>query len=698
MAFAHNTLVDPLAAFIDGAVDADRLPVPLISTRFDVTLAGGLAVVSAIRVFRNAEARSIEATITLPVPVHAQVFGLTARIGERIVTAIAKAKAAARETYEDAVDRGKAAVLHGEALRGVHVLSVAHIAPDEELEVRVDWVESLRAAGKRLKLRIPNTVGEIYGRSPLPEPDDLLTGGEVRIADIKIAAEGPVWLGQTLVEGGRAAAPLNRPIDLSIPAALPRTLMGIAAGGERVSLTFSAAGGDQPIDLAILVDRSGSMDTRCAVAGALTKHQAVIHGLVSVNLGAADRVHLWQFDNHAEPVGESDGAGLPDLAARLGAPQGGTEIGEAIGTVIAASKAANILVITDGQSHALDVQALAGHERRISVVLVGEDSLEARIGHLAATTNGEILIAADADIPAVIAAAFTALRGGAAAEVADGALVTRRGGLVLEARWERAAASEEESELARAVGALAASLKLPTLSEVEAAKLAEREGLVTHLTSLVLVDEAGWTQEDLPTLRKVALPKPAVTQVFAASAFPDLAPAPPRARSPGDQAPSFLRRRANEQPPVESTAPASTEPTRRGPPLGEPPPRHSFWDRLFRPSQHRRTELPDWLRGIDWSALGGELAAGELKSLPPAPANALTTLSKTPWIVERAAALGVTPLLIAVLAAALVAETHGNRGARRVARRLLRGQQRTDLPSANELLDQLCHIVDRRTR
>jgi Vault protein inter-alpha-trypsin domain len=703
MAFAHNTLVDPLAAFIDGAVDADRLPVPLISTRFDVTLAGGLAVVSAIRVFRNAEARSIEATITLPVPVHAQVFGLTARIGERTVTAIARAKAVARETYEDAVDRGKTAVLHEEALRGVHVLSVAHVAPDEELEVRVDWVESLRAAGKRLKLRIPNTVGEIYGRSPLPEHDDLLTGGEVRIAEISIAAEGPVWLGQTPVEGGRAAAPLNRPIDLSIPAAaLPRTLMGFTAGGGRVRLSFSAAGGDQPLDLAILVDRSGSMDTRCAADGPGTKHQAVVHGLASASLGATDRVHLWQFDDHAEPVGESDGAGLPGLAARLGAPRGGTEIGEAIGTVIAASKAADILVITDGQSHAFDVQALGRRGRRISVVLVGEDSLEARIGHLAATTNGEILIAADSDIPAVIATAFAALRGGAAAEVTDGALVTRRGGLILEARWEREAVGEEAPELARAVGALAASLKLPTLSEAEAAKLAEREGLVTHLTSLVLVDEAGATQEDIPVLRKVALPKPAVTQVFAPCALPDTSPAPAprvlRARSLAPEASSFLRRRANEQPPVGSTAPASTEPTRRGPPLGEPPPRHSFWGRLFRPSQHRRAELPDWLRGIEWSALGGELAAGELKSLPPAPANALAKLSKMPWVVEKAAALGVAPLLFAILAAALVAEMHGDRGARRVARRLLRGQQRGDLPSANELLDRLCHIVDRRTR
>jgi hypothetical protein len=45
--------------------------------------------------------------------------------------------------------------------------------------------------------------------------------------------------------------------------------------------------------------------------------------------------------------------------------------------------------------------------------------------------------------------------------------------------------------------------------EEQATELAERHGLVTHLTSLLLVDEAGEMQEGLPALRKVALPSPA---------------------------------------------------------------------------------------------------------------------------------------------------------------------------------------------
>lgn len=292
---AATQLVDPLAAYMEGAFDADRRPVPLVSTCFDVELAAGLASVRATRVFRNAESRSIEATITLPVPVHAQVHGLSARIGDRVVEAVAKAKAQARETYEDAIDRGKAAVLHEGALRGVHVLSVAHIAPGEEIEVRMDWVETLRVAGDRLKLRIPTTVGEIYGRSPLQEADEILTGGENQLAVVNVAAEDEIWLGETRIEGGQAIAPGNRPIDLTVSADLSRILMGRAADGRTVSVGFGWAAGEAPLDVAILVDRSSSMDERSAADGVRTKHKAVVDGLkrASARLGQGDHIRLW---------------------------------------------------------------------------------------------------------------------------------------------------------------------------------------------------------------------------------------------------------------------------------------------------------------------------------------------------------------------------------------------------------------------
>src|SRR5580700_806707 len=110
---APQTRIDPLQAFM-AAASADRAPMPLTATRFDVMIDAGLALVTTMRTFRNAEKESIEATITFPLPVHATLFALSARVGTRVLDARAKRKGDARADYEDAIDRGKTAVLHEE--------------------------------------------------------------------------------------------------------------------------------------------------------------------------------------------------------------------------------------------------------------------------------------------------------------------------------------------------------------------------------------------------------------------------------------------------------------------------------------------------------------------------------------------------------------------------------------------------------
>ena len=56
-------------------------------------------------------------------------------IDGRVIKARAQRKAAARKTYEGAIEKGKTTVLHEEVLRGVHMLSVGHIPPGKEVEV-----------------------------------------------------------------------------------------------------------------------------------------------------------------------------------------------------------------------------------------------------------------------------------------------------------------------------------------------------------------------------------------------------------------------------------------------------------------------------------------------------------------------------------------------------------------------------------
>src|SRR6516225_4775034 len=113
-----QTRTDPLQAFTAGAfVAGTERPVPLVKTSLDVGVDGGLAMVLTHRNFRNTEDASIEATITFPVPVHAVLFHLEAKIDGRVLKARAQRKARALETYEAAIEQGRTTVLHEEVLR-----------------------------------------------------------------------------------------------------------------------------------------------------------------------------------------------------------------------------------------------------------------------------------------------------------------------------------------------------------------------------------------------------------------------------------------------------------------------------------------------------------------------------------------------------------------------------------------------------
>src|SRR3984957_17879556 len=446
MPIASPTMIDPLHAFMAGAyVAGTPRPCPLVSTRFDVTIDAGLAMVVMTRTFRNAEADSIEATITFPVPVHATLFDLQTRIGERLLTARAARKSTARRAYEAAIDRGKGAVLHEEVLRGVHMLSVGQIAPDATVEVHATWAMTLTHLNGRGRLRIPLTVGDIYGRSGLADSDELIHGGPVQCGVLNVTCrDGVAALIGGRLDNGRAGGPLNVPLDLDVTGWEPREGVGLTADGRVVALRIEPlSGGEAALDVAMLVDRSGSMSERCSSLDGLSKHEAVLAALERLvfDLRRDDAVDLWEFAAKLKHIGSTAKFSLHELVGGLDGPDGGTEIGNAITGVLAATGARDILLVTDGKSHALDVQALARSGRRFSLVLVGADSLEAHVGHLAALTGGEVFVSAGPDLPAMLGAPIRALRMPYRAPTFDRReMRERRAGVELVATWSEPSA------------------------------------------------------------------------------------------------------------------------------------------------------------------------------------------------------------------------------------------------------------------
>lgn len=510
-------MLDPLAVFLRNTFDERGLtPIPLVSTDHDVVIAAGLAVVTTHRLFKNVEAQNIEAVLTFPLPVLATLFELTAEVDGRKLQAKAQARAEARRTYEDAIDRGKSAVLHEELLRGVHMISVANIQSGGEVKVTTKWALPLSVMGDRATLRIPQTVGDIYGRSSLAEADDILSGGTRQPVLLSVRAAGNVEvIGADLV-GGHARLVNSKPIDIVADIWAPKPIVGNTASGQTVTLTLSPQpAGERALNLAVLVDHSGSMADSFGGEGAISAHDAARNGVSSMAsvIGAKDYIDLWEFDTRPTHVGAATGSRtvLGELVAKLTPPRGGTEIGLAIDAVLNASTARDVLLLTDGLSHELDIQKLSQSGRRISVILIGESSLEAKIGHLAALTGGDIFIATADDLEAVMAAAIEGLRRPysplPSIKKMPERLECTRNNILINAEWSAGPAESVSLELDRAAVAVTSALIVSCGEQALASKVAAEEGIVSHLTSLVLVDEASSTQEALPALRKVALPR-----------------------------------------------------------------------------------------------------------------------------------------------------------------------------------------------
>jgi len=227
-------------------------------------------------------------------------------------------------------------------------------------------------------------------------------------------------------------------------------------------------------------------------------------------------------------------------------------------------------------------------------------------------------------------------------------MALRRGARVIatwdEQRWDEPGEQTAAAE-ARQIGATAAMLAIPLMQESEAKALAESEGVVCHLTSLVLVDEAGVRHEGLPAVRKVALAAPAMARAMAMpvgmldrSGAPAAAPA--ASRSTGRA--GVLRRYL-------------TCGTGAG--------------------------LHGVITHIDWDDDPEALCRGDLASLPQDVVAAIEHAARLPAVVALATSLGRTAVVVVIALMAKAARAT-SRSAQRIARTLLAGADQSAVATA----------------
>lgn len=516
-------------AFPQGARMGDR-KVPLERTALRVRTHGALASVEVERTFRNDSERPMEATLTFPVPPTSVVYRLEALIAGRRIVGEAKPNVAARAAYEDGMERGKASFLHERLAAGIHMLSLGQVAPGAEVTVTVVWASPLTAlptgAGR---LVVPTTIGDIYGVSPMQDSDTPTHGSFIHAATLDVTTHG-TWTLHGKTASGSTPVTLDGPIVLDFPQMEWNKAVSSTLDGRRMNLVATPnPAGTLPVRGTVLLDYSGSMAGHARSSDPVTKHQVALSGL---RLGAEallpeDMVALWQYNDAPSRVSNAGArTAFVTALATTANPTGGTRTGFAISNVLRGDAEGDLVVVTDGNSHDVNVTALVAEARgrRIHAVFIGEDALNGYLSELVRLTGGEEFTALASSEEAVMMALEAMRRGTLSApEMRDGLPVRVRahvGNVLFDYTWEDAPAAAKPkgtrkskaksvtSDLDGAAMALAVHAALPRMTAEKGSELAARAGIVSHLTSLVMVDEVGEVHEGMAETRKVELSTP----------------------------------------------------------------------------------------------------------------------------------------------------------------------------------------------
>jgi Ca-activated chloride channel family protein len=142
--------------------DPDLDQLPLKNTYADVNIAGVIADVQVVQVYKNEGKSVLEAIYVFPASTRAAVYDMTMTIGERVIRANIKKKKDARQEYEQAVREGRTASLLEQHRPNVFQMNVGNILPGDEIKVELSYTELLLAEEKTYEFSYPTVVGPRY--------------------------------------------------------------------------------------------------------------------------------------------------------------------------------------------------------------------------------------------------------------------------------------------------------------------------------------------------------------------------------------------------------------------------------------------------------------------------------------------------------------------------------------------------------
>jgi Ca-activated chloride channel homolog len=140
-----------------------------LATDLRISVAGVVARVRVAQRFRNSGASYVEAVYVLPLPDDAAVDRLSMKIGERIIEGEIHERQRAERIYGEARAAGQRASLVRQTSANLFTTAVANIAPGEDVDITIEYLQTARYDGGEFSLRVPMTLTPRFGASDTPE-------------------------------------------------------------------------------------------------------------------------------------------------------------------------------------------------------------------------------------------------------------------------------------------------------------------------------------------------------------------------------------------------------------------------------------------------------------------------------------------------------------------------------------------------
>lgn len=138
------------------------LAAPTQETEVRISVRGFVAETVVKQRFYNPGDDWLEGVYVFPLPTRAAVHAMQLVVGDTIIVGQIRERSAAKKVYQKAKKAGKKASLVEQERPNIFTTSVANIGPGDEVEVILEYQESLTYDSGRYELRFPMVVGPRY--------------------------------------------------------------------------------------------------------------------------------------------------------------------------------------------------------------------------------------------------------------------------------------------------------------------------------------------------------------------------------------------------------------------------------------------------------------------------------------------------------------------------------------------------------